>query len=159
VDALHAVIQQAWTGETVPRSWRGFCNLPYNITKRGFLWILKNFLYGMPQRPFDSSPPLEGVLYKCVQCTRRAINSIVKTIEGFASWTWHTKSSPKFYMTAFYPHAVQHCQAAFQSGKSTTDQHFALRQVLEKCYVFNITTHHLFINFKAAYDTIIRNEV
>jgi hypothetical protein len=44
VDALHAVIQQAWTGETLPRSWT------------------------------------EGVL-----CSRRAINSIVKTIEGFAS--------------------------------------------------------------------------
>jgi hypothetical protein len=46
VEALHAVIQQAWTGETLPRSWT------------------------------------EGY---CVQCTRRAINSIVKTIEGFAS--------------------------------------------------------------------------
>jgi hypothetical protein len=46
VDALHAMIQRAWTGETLPRSWTG-----------GY----------------------------CVQCTRRAINSIVKTIEGFAS--------------------------------------------------------------------------
>jgi hypothetical protein len=55
--------------------------------------------------------------------------------------------------------AVQHYQAGFQSGKSTTDQLFALRQILEKCNEFNITTHHLFIDFKAAYDTIIRNEV
>jgi hypothetical protein len=55
--------------------------------------------------------------------------------------------------------AVQHYQAGFQSGKSTTDQLFALRQILEKCNEFNITTHHLFIEFKAAYDTIIRNEV
>jgi hypothetical protein len=46
VDALHAVIQQAWTSETLPRSW---------------------------------TPSYS------VQCTRRAINSIVKTIEGFAS--------------------------------------------------------------------------
>jgi hypothetical protein len=61
----------------------------------------------------------------------------------------------------------QHCyplhhlgrQAGFQSGKSTTDQLFALRQILQKCNEFNITTHHLFIDFKAAYDTIIRNEV
>jgi hypothetical protein len=62
----------------------------------------------------------------------------------------------------FLPHAnvaVQHYQAGFQSGKSTTDQLFALRQILEKCNEFNITTHHLFMNFKAAYDTIIRNEV
>jgi hypothetical protein len=60
------------------------------------------------------------------------------------------------------PHAnaaVQHYQAGFQSGKSTADQLFALRHILEKCNEFNITTHHLFIDFKAAYDTIIRNEV
>jgi hypothetical protein len=55
--------------------------------------------------------------------------------------------------------AVQHYQAGFQSGKSTTDQLFALRQILEKCNEFNTTTHHLFKDFKAAYDTIIRNEV
>jgi hypothetical protein len=46
VNALHEVIQQAWTSETLPRSWT------------------------------------EGY---CVQCTRREISSIVKTIEGFAS--------------------------------------------------------------------------
>jgi hypothetical protein len=55
--------------------------------------------------------------------------------------------------------AVQLYQVGFQSGKSTTDQFFALRQILEKCNEFNITTHHLFIDFRAAYDTIIRNEV
>jgi hypothetical protein len=46
VDALHAMIQQAWTSEILPRSWT------------------------------------EGVF---CQSRRRAINSIVKTIEGFAS--------------------------------------------------------------------------
>jgi hypothetical protein len=53
--------------------------------------------------------------------------------------------------------AVQHYQAGFQSGESTTDHFVALHQILEKCNEFNITTHHLFIDFKAAYDTIIRN--
>jgi hypothetical protein len=60
------------------------------------------------------------------------------------------------------PHAnaaVQHYQNGFHSGKSTTYQLFALRQILEKCNEFNIITHHLCINFKAAYNTIIRNEV
>jgi hypothetical protein len=54
---------------------------------------------------------------------------------------------------------VQHYQAGFQSGKSTTDKLFALHQILEKCNELNITTHHLFIDFKAAYDTIIKYEV
>jgi Reverse transcriptase (RNA-dependent DNA polymerase) len=54
------------------------------------------------------------------------------------------------------PHAnavVQHYQAGFQSGKSTIDQFFALRQILEKGNEYNISTHHIFIDFKAAYDT------
>jgi hypothetical protein len=46
VYALHEVMQQAWTSETLPKSWA------------------------------------EGV---CVQYTRWAINSIIKTIERFAS--------------------------------------------------------------------------
>jgi hypothetical protein len=60
------------------------------------------------------------------------------------------------------PHAkavVQHYQAGFLSGKSTTNQLFSLHKILEKCNEFNITTYHLFIDFKAAYATIIRNEV
>jgi hypothetical protein len=84
-----------------------------------------------------------GARRYCVHCTRRAIYSIVKT-----------KSSPKILYDRLLPHgnaAVQHYQARFQSGKSTTYQLFALRQILEKCNEFNITTHHLFIDFKAAY--------
>jgi hypothetical protein len=34
-----------------------------------------------------------------------------------------------------------------------------MRQILEKCNEFNFSKHHLFIDFKAAYDSIIRNEV
>jgi hypothetical protein len=33
---------------------------------------------------------------------------------------------------------TQHYQDGFQSGKSKTDQLFALRQILEKCNEFNI---------------------
>jgi hypothetical protein len=55
--------------------------------------------------------------------------------------------------------AIQHYQAGFQSGESTTDQLVALHQILEKYNEFNIITHLLFFDFKAAYDTIIRNEV
>jgi hypothetical protein len=65
----------------------------------------------------------------------------------------HNRLSP--YANA----VVQNYQAGFQSGKSTTDQLFALRQILEKSNDFNLTTHHLFIDFKPANDTITRNEI
>jgi hypothetical protein len=74
----------------------------------------------------------------------------------------HLNEGSKILYDRLLPYAnaaVQHYQAGFQSGKSTTDQLIALHQILEKCNEFNITTHHLFIDFKAAYDIIIRNEV
>jgi hypothetical protein len=46
--------------------------------------------------------------------------------------------------------AVQHYQASNRVNR---------QQILKKCNELNITTHHLFNDFKAAYDTIIRNEV
>jgi len=49
-------------------------------------------------------------------------------------------------------------QCGFRPGKSTIDQMFALRQIMEKTREFNRTTHHLFIDFKAAYDTIDRQK-
>lgn len=50
-------------------------------------------------------------------------------------------------------------QCGFIPGKSTTDQIFTLRQAMEKCLEFNIPTYHLFIDFKAAYDSIARVEL
>jgi sorting nexin-29 len=50
-------------------------------------------------------------------------------------------------------------QCGFRKGRSTVDQIFTLRQTLEKCREFGIETHHLFVDFKAAYDSINRTEL
>jgi hypothetical protein len=47
-------------------------------------------------------------------------------------------------------------QCGFTAGKSTTHQIQAHRQILEKSLEYNIETHHLFIDFKAAYDSVKR---
>ncbi|KXJ67862.1 hypothetical protein RP20_CCG008536 [Aedes albopictus] len=36
---------------------------------------------------------------------------------------------------------------------------FTLRQILDKFREYNLQTHHLFIDFKAAYDSVKRNEL
>ncbi|XP_055543685.1 uncharacterized protein LOC129729214 [Wyeomyia smithii] len=50
-------------------------------------------------------------------------------------------------------------QVGFVEERSTADQYFIIRQILQKCRKYVTPTHHLFINFKAAYDTIDCNEL
>ncbi|XP_052562347.1 uncharacterized protein LOC128092490 [Culex pipiens pallens] len=50
-------------------------------------------------------------------------------------------------------------QAGFTGARATTDQIFSLRQILEKCREYNVPTHHIFIDFKAAYDTVDREQL
>lgn len=49
-------------------------------------------------------------------------------------------------------------QAGFRGGRSTIDQIFTLRQILERTREHDIDTYHLFIDFKAAYDSVIRSK-
>jgi len=42
---------------------------------------------------------------------------------------------------------------------STIDQIQTLKQILEKALEFQIETHHLFIDFKTAYDKVNRNQL
>jgi len=60
------------------------------------------------------------------------------------------------------PHANQiigQYQCGFREGMSTIDQIQTLRHILEKTLEFQIETHHLFIDFKTAYDKVNRNQL
>jgi sorting nexin-29 len=50
-------------------------------------------------------------------------------------------------------------QCGFRNGKSTTDQIQSMRQILEKTSEYGISTFHLFIEFRAAYDTVRRDKL
>jgi hypothetical protein len=47
-------------------------------------------------------------------------------------------------------------QCGFRRNKSTTDQIFYVRQILEKKWEYNGTVHKLFVDFKKAYDSVKR---
>jgi len=47
-------------------------------------------------------------------------------------------------------------QCGYRGERSTVDQIFTVCQILEKCGEHGKDTHHLFIDFKAAYDSIDR---
>jgi len=54
---------------------------------------------------------------------------------------------------------LQPFQAGFRRGMSTSDQVYCVRQIVQKSFQRNTETHHLFIDFKAAYDSIDRDEL
>jgi sorting nexin-29 len=47
-------------------------------------------------------------------------------------------------------------QCGFRRNRSTTDQIFYIRHILEKKWEYNGTVHQLFIDFKKAYDSVSR---
>jgi hypothetical protein len=47
-------------------------------------------------------------------------------------------------------------QCGFHHNRSTMDQIFYIRQILEKKWEYNGTVHQLFIDFKKAYDSVKR---
>ena len=59
-----------------------------------------------------------------------------------------------FVKTLFGPY-----QCGFRPGKSTIDQIFTLRQILEKTHEKQIDTDHIFIDYKAAFVSLIRDRV
>jgi hypothetical protein len=86
-DALYAVIQLAWTSETLPRSWTEGILCP--VYKKGNKLDCKKY---------------RGICLLNVTC----------------------KVFAKILYDRLLPHAaIQHYQAGFQSGKSSTDQLFA----------------------------------
>jgi hypothetical protein len=46
-----------------------------------------------------------------------------------------------------------HHQCGFRRNRSTTDQIFCIRKILEKKWEYNGTVHQLFIDFSKAYDS------
>jgi len=48
-------------------------------------------------------------------------------------------------------------QCGFRRNRSTTDHIFCIRQILEKKWEYNEAVHHLFIDFKKAYDSVRRD--
>ena len=67
----------------------------------------------------------------------------------------------KIIFSRLVPYAeenIKEQQCGFTRNRSTTDQIFTLRQILENTLKYGVATHHLFVDFQSAYDSMSRCE-
>jgi len=50
-------------------------------------------------------------------------------------------------------------QSGFRPNRSTTDNIFMIRQIIEKCYEYNIDIHNVFIDYMHTFDSTKRNKI
>ena len=62
-------------------------------------------------------------------------------------------------ISPFPENIIGNYQSGFRKNRSTTNQIFTLRQILEKTKEFGIETHHSLIDFKSACGTIKRDQL
>ena len=63
------------------------------------------------------------------------------------------------YIEPYVEEILGDYQGGFRKGRSTTDQIFCLRMILEKAHEHKVDIHQLYIDYKQAYDTINRSEL
>jgi len=61
-------------------------------------------------------------------------------------------------LTTYAEGLVSQEQNGFRRNRSTTDNVFIRRQILEKYYEYNVEMHVLFIDFKQAFDSVDRQK-
>ena len=50
-------------------------------------------------------------------------------------------------------------QSGFRPKRSTIDNIFMIRQIMEKCYEYNVDIHNIFIDYIHAFNSINRNKI
>jgi sorting nexin-29 len=59
-------------------------------------------------------------------------------------------------LSAYIDEIIGDHQCVFRCNRSTTDQIFRIREILEKKWEYNETVYQLFVDFKKAYDSVRR---
>jgi hypothetical protein len=96
---------------------------------------------------------LEGVFHK------RSNKTDCSNYRGISLLSTSYKILSNILLSRFSPYIdeiiVDH-QRGFRHARSTTDQIFCIRQILEKKWEYNETEHQLFVDFKKACDSVRR---
>ena len=62
-------------------------------------------------------------------------------------------------ITKIVERKLEDCQIRFRSNRSTIDNIFTVRQIMEKCHEFNIELRNILFDYTHAFDSVFRNKI
>jgi hypothetical protein len=96
------------------------------------------------------------VILLLYQFMKRVIRLTVIIIKESPSYQLPTKFYRTFRLTLYVNEVIGDHECGFCRNRSTTDQIFYIRQILEKKWDYNRMVHQLYIDFKKAYNSVKR---
>ena len=106
--------------------------------------------------------PAEWLEGSIVPLHKKGDKMVCENFRGIALLSAAYKVYAKVLYNRLQPHAkavLGEYQCGFRRDRSTSDQIFNLRLILHRDKEFKVDTHHLFIDFKQAYDRTKRKEL
>ncbi|KAJ4426173.1 hypothetical protein ANN_26982 [Periplaneta americana] len=126
------------------REKEGGCNSKLQLSCQGPLIGFSKMTQLMPARRslVSASPPnpQKCLYYSCAALLRKHIELVL----------WSNSLTP------YVDEIIGDHQCGFRRNRSTIDQIFCIRQIMEKKWEYKGTVHQLFIDFRKAYDSVKR---
>jgi hypothetical protein len=137
----------------------GVDNLPAELFKSGCAALISK-LHALIVRVWsDEVLPKEWMIGVICPIHKKGCKMTCSNYRGISLLPSVYKILSKVLSTRLEPYTerfLSEYQAGFRRQRSTADQLFSIRQIVQKSYEMNVETHHLFIDFRAAYDSVDR---
>ena len=62
-------------------------------------------------------------------------------------------------MSKMVESTLEDCQMGFWLNRSTINNIFAVKQIIEKCHEFSIDLHNVFIDYTQEFDSVFRDKI
>jgi len=135
-ELLQQLLARIWVEEEIPEDWRKSIICP--IYKKGDKMNCNNY---------------RGISLLC--SAYKVFTSILK--DGTRMELLAEQEGTRMELLA--ESILGEYQSGFRKGRSTTDQIFVMKQILEKCGEYEIETHQIYVDFQQAYDSIKREKL
>ena len=137
----------------------GVDEIPAELLKKGGPCIVYHLWQLIKKIWYEEKIPDEWTMSVIIPIHKKGDKLVCNNYRGISLLCVAYKVLSKFLESRIRPLAeklIGEYQGGFRQSRSTTDQLFVVKQILEKCWEYNVDVHQIFVDFKQAYDSVDR---